>query len=98
MMQLNSPILQKSTEKMRSGYGKATFHKIAKQNDFVCTFVRAVLPLCRTPLDDGATLKNLVVYQLGDFGFSKLAFLPPLGEIGDYFDLSFTLGVLGSHH
>ena len=39
MMQLDSPEFQKSAEKIRSGYGKTTLHKIAEQDDFMCTFV-----------------------------------------------------------
>ena len=56
MMQLDSPEFQKSAEEIRSGYGKTTLRKIAEQDDFMCTFVWAVLSLCFTPLDDRPTL------------------------------------------
>ena len=56
MMQLDSPEFQKSAEEIRSGYGKTTLHKIAEQDDFMCTFIWAVLLSTSSATLDSASL------------------------------------------
>ena len=65
MMELDSPMLEKSMEKIRSLDGKAALNKIVEKNDFVRTFIRLVFALRASPLDDGVGLKKAFVNQIG---------------------------------
>ena len=68
MTKLDSPILQKSSEKVGSGDCKSVLNKIAEKDDFVRTFVWLVFFLSTSPLDDGTSLKETLVNQIGDSG------------------------------
>ena len=58
MMQLDSPELQKSMEKLRHRYHKTTFHKITEHDGFKCTFKRVILSFVCTPLDYTLSLEK----------------------------------------
>ena len=67
-MKLDSPILQKGTEEIRGWDCKTAFNEIAEKHDFVHTFVWLVFFLSTSPLDDGTSLKETLVNQIGDSG------------------------------
>ena len=70
--------------------------KIAKDNNFIGTFIWSVLTFCMLSLDDGAGLQNPVINQLSNFGFCQFAFFPSFGQILVYFHLTLVLDFFGA--
>ena len=97
MMQLDSLESQKSMEKIRNRDRKTTFHKIAENDGFKSTFIRAVFSFGRTPLDKGAALEQFHVFQFLHSCLRHLAFLPAGCKIGNFFNFRFGLGFPWGH-
>ena len=97
MMQLDSPEVQKSMEKIFNWNLKTAFYKIAENDCLKSTFVWTVLPLSTMPLDNGAILEHLHILQLLNSCLGHSIFLPSRGEIRSFVDIRLGFILLGSH-
>ena len=61
MMQLDPLKSQKRLKEIGNENSKTALHKIAKKDDFVGTFIRAILSLYSTPLDNSSALQDFVI-------------------------------------
>ena len=76
MMQLDSPEVKKSMEKIKNRYCNATFHEIAKQNGFKSTFERIIFSFTCTPLDHSLILEKTNSLQFLYSCFRHFALVP----------------------
>src|SRR6185312_4544281 len=76
MMQLNSPILQKSMEEFRNRNGKATFSKITEYNSLKGTFEGIFFSFACAPLDHSLTLEKTHILQFLHCCLRHFALMP----------------------
>ena len=97
MMQLDSPKLQKSIEKLRHGKCKATFHEITEHNGFKGTLHRVIFSFPCTPLDHVMSLEETQILQFLHPLIQTFCFSANPLKIGNCFLFNLGFVLLGSH-